>query len=156
MASGKTAMARKLAKIIEYQFVDTDFAFADKMKINVADFINIYGEEEFRKHESLVLQEIVKANNQVVATGGGTPCFFNNMQLINENGVSIYLKIPTNILTKRIINSKTQRPLVQGISPEDLPSFIDNMISQREKFYSQSHHFIEAKTLIPEDILKMF
>jgi len=153
MGCGKTTMAKKMASRIGYHCVDMDVAFTKKSGISVADFIIAQGEEEFRIQEREILKAIVTQKYQVVATGGGTPCFFDNISLMNNFGTSVYLKMTTAALASRLAVSGVQRPLLNDVSGRDLEAYIDKMLSKREMFYMQAHHTVEAFGLKPEDLM---
>lgn len=153
MGCGKTTMAKKMASRIGYRCVDIDSVFAKKLGISVADFIIAQGEEEFRIQEREILNTIVTQKHQVVATGGGTPCFFDNINLMNNHGISIYLKMTPAALTSRLAVSVAQRPLLNDVPAGELEAHIDKMLGKREMFYRQAHHTVEALGLKPEDLL---
>ena len=89
--SGKSTIAKKIANRLHYQFVDMDHLFESKYKLSIPDFFKKYGEEVFRKSEHVLLKEVIQQEKVVISTGGGTPCFHGNMELIMENGFSIYI-----------------------------------------------------------------
>ena len=144
MGSGKSTVGKKLAAKLDFNFVDVDSFIEQEYKISINDFFKKYGEEKFRDIEHLALLEIIENDNLIISTGGGLPCFNNNMQIIKENGVSIYLKLNVNGLYSRLVNSKKKRPLIQGMAEDDLKKFIEKQLSEREQYYLQSDFIVEG------------
>ncbi len=145
MGSGKTTTGKKLADRLEYGFVDLDDMIENKYRISIPYIFDKYDENAFRKLEKETLSETFGADNIVVATGGGTPCFFNNMEKINSNGVSVYLSMESNSLMKRLLRAKRKRPLLSGKNPDELLTFIKTQLEWREPFY------LKAKIIINGD-----
>lgn len=113
-------------------------------------FFAAHGEQEFRRYEHEVLQELTKAENTVVATGGGVPCFFDNMSLMNAAGITIYFKLSPEKLAARLEYGKNKRPLLRGKSQEELVAFIRENLEQREPFYAQARLIVEGDRLSDE------
>ena len=111
MGCGKSSIGEELAKSLNYSFLDLDHYIEKNEDARIVDIFNEKGEDEFRKIEHTYLKNIVLFNNTVIATGGGTPCYFNNMEIIKHNGVSIYLKYNADTLSLRLFKNKNQRPL---------------------------------------------
>ncbi len=144
MAAGKTTFGKILAKRLGYNFIDTDRMFEEKYKTSIDLFFKKYGEENFRKLEHEILKTTFSLENTVISTGGGTPCFFNNMEEINNNGLSIYLQLPPKALYHRLVNAKRVRPLVTEKSDDELLNFIQEKLKEREPFYNQSKLIISG------------
>jgi shikimate kinase len=138
MGSGKTTAGLKLAVKMGYAFADLDVMIENKFKITISQFFSKYGEPAFRKVEREVLIETFSYNNTVIATGGGTPCYTDNMELINQHGVSVYIKIPEKALFQRLFNSKKKRPLLLGKTDEEILEYIRYQMTIREPFYLKS------------------
>jgi shikimate kinase len=102
------------------------------------------GEKAFREMESNLLKEMVTLQNAVISTGGGLPCTGNNMDLINQNGVSIYLKMEPAALIKRLSRGKSRRPLIRDLSRQELETFIYDKLREREPVYLRAHHTISG------------
>ena len=143
MGSGKTTVGKKLAKRLGYGFIDLDDMIERKYKIEVREFFQKYDEKSFRKieHETLLLT--FKFSDTVISTGGGTPCFFENMELINKNGISVYMEMSILSLFHRLYHSKRKRPLLEGKSQNELKHYIQAHLEKRRPFYSRA--FITAK-----------
>ncbi len=144
MGSGKTTVGKSLAKALQYDFIDLDEYFEEKYKISVSDFFARYDEIAFRKIESRIINESKEWSNVVVSTGGGAPCFFDNMQQMNINGITVYLKMSFAALKNRLQNAKRQRPLISGKTDEELEQFIAENLSKREPFYNQAKIIFEG------------
>ncbi len=155
MASGKSTLGKLLASKLGYKFIDIDKSFEDKHKIKIIDFFEKYGEEEFRKQEHKLLMENIKYDNVVISTGGGTPCFYNTMKLINKNGISIYLKISVNTLYNRLLNLKQYKPLLKNLSEGKLKKHIEKQLSEREAYYLMAKYVVKEKDINIKNILKL-
>jgi shikimate kinase len=142
MGSGKSTLGRRLSAHLGMQFVDMDHYIEERNCKTVPQIFAEEGEEEFRKKERKALEELSEFTDIVIATGGGAPCFFDNIDLMNKTGETIYLNIDPKILADRLLKSKTERPLIKGKSREELIAFIDDTLQKRNEFYLQAKHFI--------------
>ena len=154
MGSGKSVSGRKLATSLGLSFADLDTLIEQNYKMTIPGIFSQFDETVFRKLETKVLTDFIKNDNFVLSCGGGTPCFNNNMELIKKNGISVYIKLSPKSLADRLIKSKTKRPLIQNIEPEQLVSKIEEMLYYRENFYSQSNITIEGLNLKVGDIIE--
>jgi len=152
MGSGKTTVGKKLAARLCYSFLDLDKKIENKYKITIPNLFTKYDEETFRKLEQETLHDTINLTNTVISTGGGTPCFYDNMELINKNGLSVYLKMHPKSLYERLIKSKKKRPLLANKSPEEIMEYIGKQVSERESFYLQSNLVIKGESM---DISKL-
>lgn len=139
MYSGKTTVGRKLASRLNLDFYDLDQHFELKYKISVRDFFEKYDEKAFREIEHRLLIEVLQKDNIVLSTGGGTPCFYDNIDIINSQGISVYLKMDPKSILHRAVHSKNPRPLFQNIKEDELPDFILRHLEEREKYYNKAH-----------------
>lgn len=144
MGAGKTTAARRLAQRMGWEVVDTDALFEEKYKISVNDFFNKYDEPLYRKLESEVLKATESLDHVVVSTGGGTACFFDNMDWMNQHGLTVFLRISPQAAVDRVIHSRHKRPLVEGKSEEELTEFVNQHYASRLPFYEQAR--ITAKS----------
>lgn len=144
MGAGKTTAARRLAQRMGWEVVDTDALFEEKYKISVNDFFNKYDEPLYRKLESEVLKATESLDHVVVSTGGGTACFFDNMDWMNQHGLTVFLRISPQAAVDRVIHSRHKRPLVEGKSEEELTEFVSQHYASRMPFYEQAR--ITAKS----------
>ena len=137
MSSGKTTLGKKLARLLNYRFIDLDKLIEKDQGMDIPSIFKNYGEAHFREIERKVLLEVQPQKGMVIASGGGAPCFFDNMKVINEMGVSVYLDVPAAELARRIeSHGKDDRPILSGAA-----SILDTLqakISEREPFYSQA------------------
>ncbi len=156
MGCGKSTLGKQLAKQLGWDFVDSDTLIEQFAQMSIEDIFTHKGETYFRELESEVLQLISEKDNCVVATGGGMPCYFSNMEFINETGLSMYIKMDFKSLTNRIFHSKKQRPLTKNKSEEELQMYIKESLQKREEFYSQSKIIIEGLNLNYMDLLRAY
>lgn len=155
MGAGKTTLAKRLANKINYKFIDLDKYIEDYTGNSISHLFANGGEINFRKIESECLKKAIQlSNNLVISVGGGTPCFNKNMDLINKNSTSIYLRVNEGMLFSRLQNSKSGRPLIANKSDDELKLIIKELLAERETFYNQSQIIIDAKNISVEDIVK--
>jgi len=137
--SGKSTLAKELSKKLNYPLIDTDEIICKKEGSSIEEIFNKKGENYFRKLESDTLKEIIKTEHAVISTGGGTPCFFDNMEVINQNGLSIFLNIPIKDITKRLVESPEQnRPLIKGKNQEQIEKILEEKLLERLPYYSKA------------------
>ncbi len=140
MGCGKTTQGKKLAKAIGYYFIDLDEYIANKFDKNITDIFKEIGETEFRIIETNALNECIKDNQKtIIATGGGTPCFNDNLEVMKRSGKIIYLKMSPLELFGRLFNAKGDRPLIKDKEDQDMLLYIENLLNTREVFYNQAH-----------------
>ena len=145
MGCGKSTIGRKVAEILRISFVDLDKYIEERYFKTVPAIFAEEGEERFREKERISLLEVSQFENVVVGTGGGAPCFFDNMEVMNNNGVTVYIAPDTDVLATRLLKSKTERPLIVGKSPEELISFINNALLKRAPFYEKAKIIIRGE-----------
>lgn len=152
MGCGKSTMGRKLAAKLGYEFIDLDHLLEMEIGIPIGSYFAAHGEETFRKLESKILQEFSYPANSVVATGGGTPCYFDNMDWMNSQGTTIYIEMPPVALAKRLEKGKDKRPLIKDLSEAQLISFIEAKLSERAGFYQRAAHTVNGIDLTVDQI----
>jgi shikimate kinase len=155
MGSGKTRMGQELASLTGFPFIDTDDIFEERYRISIYDFFERYNEESFRKIERNLLLETAEYRDAIISTGGGTPCFFDNMQFIKANGISIYLKMDLVTLVNRLGTVRKKRPLLKNIKGADLEPYIRKQLEEREVFYSQADFIVDAELINAGSILSL-
>jgi shikimate kinase len=143
MGSGKSTVGRGLAKALELSFIDMDNYIEERNHKTIPAIFAEDGEDAFRKLEQKALQELSTFEQVVIATGGGAPCFFNNMDIIKQTGRSVYLKGSPRIIAERLRHSKIERPLIKGKTDEALLAFIDETLRKREQWYLQADVVLE-------------
>jgi shikimate kinase len=157
MGSGKSAMGRLLAREKGLNFIDLDTYIEGKYHRTIAQIFAQEGEESFRKKEHDCLLEVAAFENVVIATGGGAPCFFDHMEMMNTAGETIYLKLSPQHLAERLSATKAGvRPLIKDKKGDELLQFINNMLLKREPFYLKAKHIISGSDSEIERLIKQF
>ncbi|MFA7493638.1 MAG: shikimate kinase, partial [Proteiniphilum sp.] len=151
MGSGKTTIGKRLAKVLSLSFVDLDAYIENKYRKKVPALFEEKGEEGFRKIESQTLREVSEFENVLISTGGGTPCFFDNMEVMNRTGLTIYLEAYPEDLADHLMASKTVRPLIAGKSREELIPFITEHLARRESYYRKAKIIYPIDRMITKD-----
>lgn len=144
MYCGKTTVGHRLTDLLGYEFVDLDQLFEARYHTAIPLFFQRWGEEAFRKLEQQVLHSTETMDNVVIATGGGTPCYFDNMDWINSHGTSIYLAATMDLILRRAAESKKTRPILAHKTVEERQEFIMDQLSQRLPYYQQATLTISA------------
>lgn len=144
MGSGKTIAGKKLAGRLGWAFIDLDKKIEEKAGKTISRIFSSDGEDTFRKIEAEVLKSMVNQTETVISTGGGTPCFGDNMDFMLETGVTIYLKRTPVQLKKRLTESSGERPLIRDIPDDQLLYFIEEKLAQREKWYNKARIRIDS------------
>lgn len=155
MGCGKSTLGRRLSKYLGLQFVDMDHYIEERNCKTIPQIFKEEGEDEFRKKERKALEELSAFTDIVIATGGGAPCFFDNVELMNKSGHTVYLNIAPNILANRLLKSKTERPLIKGKSRKELIAFIDETLKTRNEFYSQAKYQITDPDIKLDELKRM-
>ena len=151
MGCGKSTIGKKLAKKLDYQFIDSDTFIENREKDSVESIFNKSGEDYFRKLETEFLEEI-DFDKTIIALGGGTPCDPDRLKLIQKKGELIYIDLPAEALCDRLIQAKKPRPLIDELKsqPEELLNFINSKLEERKPFYSQANYTISGINLTTE------
>lgn len=138
MGSGKSHWCKKLAKKLKCGAYDLDFLIETYEDQTISEIFGQFGETYFRKAEGKILRWFGEKKSYVVATGGGTPCFLNNMQWMNKNGITIWIDEAVDVLVERLKPEKNHRPLIKDLTDEELKEFLNAKMKEREPFYSQA------------------
>lgn len=144
MGSGKTTVGRALAKDLGLQFYDLDWYIESRMRKSVKQIFDERGEDGFRLIERNMLHEVAEFEGVVISCGGGTPCFFDNIDYLNQQGETVYLKCTPDVLHKHLSMGKTVRPLLLGKTSEQVRAFIGEQLQLREPYYSQAKHTVDV------------
>ncbi len=157
MASGKSSIGRHLSKIMDRELVDLDQLIEEKHSKSIGEIFEEFGQDRFREIESEALLETKELRNHIVSTGGGTPCFFDNMDWIKSNGISVYLHMDEERVLGRLRKKKEKRPLVANLSDDELRDFIYKSLAERKVFYEQADYIIsnagESKRMLAKKIV---
>ncbi|MEE1222204.1 MAG: shikimate kinase [Bacteroidaceae bacterium] len=147
MGSGKTTVGRQLANALGVQFYDLDWYIETRFHKRVAEIFAEKGEEGFRDMERRMLHEVAEFEDVVLSCGGGTPCFFDNMDYMNSLGETLYLKASPEVLAQHLRMGRTERPLIKGKTPEELEQYIKESLAAREPFYSKAKHIVDVSLM---------
>ncbi|MDD5508490.1 MAG: shikimate kinase [Bacteroidales bacterium] len=155
MGSGKTRTGKLLARAMNYGFMDVDELFEERYRISCRDFFKKYDEEAFRKLEHQLLSETILRDNVVYSMGGGTPCFYDNMDMLNRYGLTVYIKLPALALYHRLKDSKKQRPILHRMAPDDLLPHIESQLLASDPFYSRAALTVDGINLNINELVQM-
>jgi shikimate kinase len=153
MGVGKTTIAKKLAKKLSYDWVDTDMLIAQNEGISVTEIFKLKGEEHFRKLEIEVLHSFHGKSKLIIATGGGMPCYNDLMDKMNAMGITIYLERSPKELFQRLKNATQNRPLLQQKNDDELLKYIEENLSTRVKTYQKARYTADRFNQTPEKII---
>ncbi len=138
MGSGKSTIGQKLSRKLGFTFVDLDSEIESRTGMAVQELFDRHGEEFFREQEHRALNAVAGLKDAVVATGGGTPCYFDHMTLMNDTGMTVYIRMPAAALARRLADARTRRPVLAGIPGDRLEEEIVKLLSVREPFYRRA------------------
>ena len=155
MGCGKTTQGKKLAKEMGYYFIDLDDYISNQYDKTITELFKEVGEKQFRTIETKALNECI-ANNvkALIAVGGGTPCFNDNMSAMVNSGKVVYLKMDADALYNRLFNAKQDRPLIKDKENEEMLLYIENLLKTREVFYSKSQIITSGVTVDIDELMK--
>lgn len=154
MGCGKSTLGRKLANALDLPFLDSDEQIEKGVLLSVGEIFGKYGESRFREIETDYIESLFVEGEFVLATGGGMPCFNKNMERLNELGTTFYLERSPKELAHRLKHAKEQRPLLEGLTEEDLIEFIVQRLGEREETYKQANFVLSRDEQNPEKILE--
>ncbi|MBR1683384.1 MAG: shikimate kinase [Bacteroidaceae bacterium] len=147
MGAGKTTVGKALAAELGVPFYDLDWYITTRYRRTIPEIFAQQGEEGFRELERKMLHEAAEFEDIVLSCGGGTPCFFDNMEYMNSLADTIYLKAEPEILAQHLKMGKGKRPLIEGKTPEELEAYIQESLQAREPFYSQAKYTLDISLL---------
>lgn len=154
MGAGKTTLGRRLAGKLNYKFYDTDQYFEEKYHFSIYNFFEFFGEKKFREMEKEILKELIEdQDNAVISTGGGAACFFDNMDVMNNAGVTVYVKLHANSLKHRLLRSKRRRPAVKGLNEKEMELYIKRLLAERDGYYSKAMITVKGEDCKVNDIV---
>ena len=139
MGSGKSLITNILKDRKKIKKIDLDFEISEELGLSIPEIFEKRGELFFRKKEKEILERIFSLKEEcILSLGGGTPCYYNNIDLINKRSVSVYLVVNVNTLVKNLLYEREKRPLIAGIKEEELPNFIGQHLMERNQYYSKA------------------
>ena len=147
MGAGKTTIGKALGKEMGIPFYDLDWYIESRMRKKVSEIFEERGEEGFRQIEHNMLHEVAEFEDVIISCGGGTPCFFDNIDYMNRQGDVVYLKTEPETIYKHLKMSKNDRPLLRGKTEEELLAFIHEQLAQREPFDSKANHTVDVSLM---------
>ena len=145
MGAGKTSIGKVLSAKLECSFVDLDLFIENRYHKTIRQIFEEKGEGAFREIECKALREVAEFEDVVISTGGGTPCFHQNMSFMNEQGTTVYLKVTNEELIRRINLNKSARPLLKDFTDDRLSRFVEETIAKRSVFYEQARIIFTAE-----------
>ena len=155
MGSGKTTVGKALSKETGMMFYDLDWYIESRMRKSVSQIFAERGEEAFRKIEYNMLHEVAEFEDVIISCGGGTPCFFDNMDYLNQQGDVVYLKATPETLYKHLLMAKVERPLLKDKTPDELIAYITDHLKERAPYYEQARHILDVTPLDDYDKIKI-
>ena len=153
--SGKTTVGKSLAKDTGMPFYDLDWYIEGRMHRTIKQIFDERGEEGFRRLESTMLHEVAEFENVIISCGGGTPCFYDNMDYINQQGESVFLKCTPDVLYNHLKMGRTERPLLMGKTPEEVQAYIKEQLTVRAPYYSKAKHTIDVTLMDSYEKIKI-
>lgn len=156
MGAGKTTVGKELAERTGLSFIDLDVFIEERYHRTVSRLFAEYGEDKFRDIERRLLHEVAEFEDIIISTGGGTPCFFDNMEFMNAAGKTVYLQVSVDELAARLETCRHTRPVLQNRTGEELKSFITDSLQKRLPFYEKAQMIFPAERMLTyEDIVKV-
>lgn len=156
MGAGKTTLGRPLAQKLGATFCDLDDCIEEHYGKTISEIFAEKGEDAFRTIERNILQEVVKLENVVVSCGGGTPCFFDNMEMMNACGETVFLSASPAVLKEHLLMGKNKRPLIQGKKPEELEDFVRQSLQGRLSFYQKAKNVINIEVIHTDEEIQSY
>lgn len=147
MGAGKTTIGKALAREMDLDFYDLDWYIEDRFRKKIPQIFAEKGEGGFRDMERNMLREVGEFEDVVISCGGGTPCFFDNVDYMNQQGDTIFLSATPEVLKEHLLMGKSQRPLIQGKSPEELIDYIHESLQTRLPFYTKARHTLNIDVI---------
>lgn len=152
MGCGKSTLGKKLASRLNISFIDSDEEIEEHYSKSIGEIFSEHGESNFREIEAEYIDALDLRDDFVLATGGGMPCFGNNMDKLNKIGTTFYMERSPKELNNRLINAKNKRPLIDGMSEEELLSFVEDRLLLREEYYKKADVILNYEEQTPEAI----
>jgi shikimate kinase len=155
MGSGKTHWGKLLSAKLQLPFRDLDTLIVEKEQKSIADVFSEKGEEYFRYQEKQTLEELINEEESfVLSCGGGTPCFFNNIELMLKSGKVLWLNTSIDVLKDRLLKERMSRPLIRDISEEELRRYIVRKLTERKLYYEQADAMVNEESITLEELIR--
>jgi shikimate kinase len=156
LGSGKSVLGKELSQLLKLPFIDLDAVLEEQEGVKVSQLFSEKGEAHFRMLEAEALRKHSSQKEFVMATGGGTPCFHDNISFINQTGTSVFLNTPLSEIVKRLKGEQRKtRPLLANVPDDQLQPTLEAMLQNRLRFYRQAHFIVSATASNAEEILKL-
>ena len=156
MGAGKTTVGKTLAQELNLPFYDLDWYIESRMRKTVKEIFDERGEEGFRLIEHNLLHEVAEFEDVIISCGGGVPCFYDNMDYMNQKGDTVYLKATPEVLYGHLKMGKSVRPLLQNKTSEEVEEFIKEQLQVREPFYSKAKYTLDVNLMDDYDKIRIF
>jgi shikimate kinase len=150
MGSGKSAYGQQLAQLLNWDFVDLDERVTEQADMSIPALFEQEGEDSFRQWEQQALYSTASLTYTVIATGGGTPCFYENLSWMQEQGTTVYLKLLPDKLIKRLKKEQQKRPLIKDMRQKALQQFVHQQLAERAPYYLKADIVIDPVDLPPK------
>ena len=147
MGAGKTTLGKAFARELGVPFIDLDWYIEERYHKSIRELFTERGEASFRELERTMLHEVAEFEDVIISTGGGTPCFFDNMEYMNTHGQTVFLDVHLDVLFRRLRVATQQRPILQGKTDEELRAFIAEALEKRTPYYSKASYRFDAGQL---------
>ena len=156
MGAGKTTLGKALSRETGMPFYDLDWYIESRMHKTVKELFDAHGEEGFRKIEHNLLHEVAEFEHVIISCGGGTPCFFDNIDYMNQQGETVYLKATPDVLHGHLKMGRTVRPLLLDKTPDEVKAFIHEQLVLREPFYAKAKHTLDVNLMDNYEKIKTY
>ena len=156
MGAGKTTLGKALSRETGMPFYDLDWYIESRMHKTVKELFDAHGEEGFRKIEHNLLHEVAEFEHVIISCGGGTPCFFDNIDYMNQQGETVYLKATPDVLHGHLKMGRTVRPLLLDKTPDEVKAFIQEQLALREPFYAKAKHTLDVNLMDNYEKIKTY
>lgn len=153
--TGKTYWAQRISVLKNIDWIDLDAEIEKESNLSIQAIFETEGEAVFRKKEAEALRKLVEFKNIVIATGGGAPCFHDNMKVMNETGVTIWIDESVEVLVERLKAGRDHRPMIRGMNDDQLIEFVERKLKERESFYSLAQYRLNDRHLNQQEIIKI-
>lgn len=153
MGSGKSHVSKNLSKKLNFPLIDLDQKISEEHQLSISEIFQNRGEIYFRKEEKRILESLLNEKKDIILSlGGGTPVYYNNMNIINEKSRSVFLRASVKTLTERVLLQKHTRPLISKLEDSDVPEFIAKHLFERNPFYGKAHFTVDTDSKTASEI----